>query len=116
MSKEFFTKVWTKISNALLKSFRGLICEKKDGGWELSKGNVAFWIVFGHCLYIWNKIGEVSKEATDVLTADGAEQLMETIVKYSEVSSGELNVLLALLGYAGLKTVKDGVVAWKNGE
>ena len=30
----------------LLKSFRGLICEKKDGGWELSKGATMSWILF----------------------------------------------------------------------
>ncbi len=27
----------------LLKSFRGLVCEHKAGGWELSKGAVMSW-------------------------------------------------------------------------
>ena len=40
--KESTEKVWT----ALLKSFRGLICEKKDGGWELSQGRVMAWLIF----------------------------------------------------------------------
>lgn len=31
---------------ATLKSFRGLICEKKDGGWELSTGRCMAWCVF----------------------------------------------------------------------
>jgi hypothetical protein len=30
----------------ILKSFRGLICEQKNGGWELSKGAVMSWILF----------------------------------------------------------------------
>lgn len=29
----------------LLKSFRGLICEKKDGGWEMSKGAAMSWVL-----------------------------------------------------------------------
>jgi len=29
-----------------LKSFRGLICEQKNGGWELSKGAVMAWALF----------------------------------------------------------------------
>ena len=28
-----------------LKCFRGLICEKKDGGWELSQGRVMAWLL-----------------------------------------------------------------------
>jgi hypothetical protein len=31
----------------MLKSFRGLVCEVKDGGWELSKGAVMSWVTFG---------------------------------------------------------------------
>ena len=30
----------------ILKSFRGLVCEHKAGGWELSKGAVMAWILF----------------------------------------------------------------------
>lgn len=33
----------------VLKSFRGLICEKKDGGWELSKGSVMSWLLLWAC-------------------------------------------------------------------
>ena len=29
----------------MLKSFRGLICEQKGGGWELSKGAVMSWLL-----------------------------------------------------------------------
>lgn len=29
-----------------LKAFRGLICEQKAGGWELSKGACMAWILF----------------------------------------------------------------------
>lgn len=34
-----------KAGLGLLKSFRGLICEDKKDGWELSKGSVMSWIV-----------------------------------------------------------------------
>lgn len=30
-----------------VKSFRGLFCEVKNGGWELSKGSAMSWILFG---------------------------------------------------------------------
>ena len=33
----------------LLKSFRGLVCEKKDGGWELSKGACMSWLLLYGC-------------------------------------------------------------------
>lgn len=74
------------------KCFRGLIAEPKEGwGWELSKGSVAFWIIFGHCMYVWNRI-----DPTDL----GAKM---------DVSQGELYTLWALVGYAGVKVGSDMV-------
>lgn len=35
-----------KTGVVILKAFRGLICEQKAGGWELSKGAVMSWILF----------------------------------------------------------------------
>ena len=38
-----------KVGTWLLKSFRGLICEQKSGGWELSKGAVMSWLLLYAC-------------------------------------------------------------------
>lgn len=102
-----------KVGIAVLKSFRGLICETKDGGWELSKGAVAFWVVLGHCMFVWNKIGStVAQAAQEGITA------ATTMVTKMDVSDGELYTLWALLSYAGVKigadTVKEAVATWKG--
>lgn len=134
-TKEIAVATWKKVSLAILKSFRGLICEKKDGGWELSLGRVSFWIVFSHCMYIWNRVGDVVREivepikneatvAADSIAVGGVKeeviQVVEIVVKYAEISQSELYVLFALLGYAGIKLGKDAVqgfaTAWKNGQ
>ena len=39
----------------LSKLFRGLICEQKAGGWELSKGSVMAWLLFGQVMYLASK-------------------------------------------------------------
>lgn len=38
-----------KLGHGLLKSFRGLVCEHKAGGWELSKGAVMSWLLLYGC-------------------------------------------------------------------
>lgn len=38
----------------ILKSFRGLVCEQKAGGWELSKGAVMSWLLLYAC---WVSVG-----------------------------------------------------------
>ncbi len=43
-----------------LKSFRGLVCEKKDGGWELSKGACMSWLLLWGC---WEAVGAGNLEA-----------------------------------------------------
>jgi hypothetical protein len=129
-TKEVLKATWKTVSVAVLKSFRGLICEKKDGGWELSLGRVSFWIVFAHCMYIWNKVGDITRDviepvkdaaaaAADAATASGVPEkvieVVEVITKQADISQGELYTLFALLGYAGVKVTKEAVVAWKNG-
>lgn len=42
-----------KLGNAFMKTFRGLIAEKKDGEWEMSKGNCAFWLFNAYMLPMW---------------------------------------------------------------
>ena len=107
------SELWSKLYTLLLKSFRGLICEKKEGGWELSKGNVAFWVVLVHCMYVWNKVGEIITQATT--------ETVSAIVLHADVSDGELYTLWALLGYAGAKLGKSaagdlaqGFASWKK--
>lgn len=74
------------------KCFRGLVAEPREGwGWEISKGNVAFWMVLGHCMFIWSKFDPT----------DPGQKM--------DVSPGELTFLLALLGYAGMKVGSDMV-------
>ncbi len=90
------------IGIAILKSFRGLICETKNGEWELSKGSVAFWVVFIHSMFVWNKVG-------DIIGVNG--DTMEAIIKHADISDGELYTLWALLGYAGIKV---GATALEN--
>lgn len=41
--------VLSRIGTAILKSFRGLVCEQKAGGWELSKGAVMSWLLLYAC-------------------------------------------------------------------
>ena len=36
---------------AAVRSFRGLLYEKKEDGWEISKGRVTSWILLG--IIIW---------------------------------------------------------------
>jgi len=105
-----------------LKSFRGLICEKKDGEWEMSKGNAAFWVVLGHCMWVWNQASNVASKATDAITTEGAMAAVAAVAKASDIPEYEFYTLMALLAYAGVKVAKDGmnnvtdiVSAWKGG-
>jgi hypothetical protein len=88
------------------KCFRGLIGEQKnsDGTWELSLQRVAFWVVLGHCLSVWNKI----------------DHLATTAAVKMDVSEGELYTLWALLGYGGVKigaeATKSLMATWKGGD
>jgi hypothetical protein len=79
----------------MLQLFGGLFMEQKDGMWVVSKGSVAFWAVFIHCLWVWTK---------PVLTTGVA----------PDVASGELYALFALLGYAGVKKGVDAFSAAKS--
>ena len=83
--------------NALLRAIRGAVAEKKHGNWETSKGSVAFWTVFGHCMYVWSQ---------SVIT--------ETSKIYSDVSPGEKYTLWALLSYAGVKIGGDTIKHFKS--
>lgn len=70
-----------------LKVVRGLIAEKKDGEWEMSKGGVGFWLVLGHLMYAF---------ATE-----------------RPVGDMEVYVLFGLMGYNSLKHIRDGFAARK---
>jgi hypothetical protein len=72
----------------LARALRGLVAEQKDGHWEASKGNMAFWAILVHAMVTW------SNGAT--------------------VPDGELYTLWALLGYAGVKQVRSAYTADKN--
>lgn len=72
-----------KTALAIFRAARGLIAERKHGEWELSKGHIAFWIVFFHCIHIWS-------------AGPG-----------SSASEGELDTLWALLGYSTFKMGAD---------
>ena len=74
---------WHNVKRYALKLFGGLFMELKDGEWTVSKGAVAFWVLFVHCLTVWQQV-----------TPDLA---------HKDVSDGELYTLWALLGYAGVK-------------
>lgn len=121
---DFFGKMGSGIS----RSFRGLICEKKDGKWELSKGNVSYWIVFGMMLKIWYNKGaqftmpdlskfEDAKGMNQALV--GMQDVAAQIAASSDVPESMLYVWGALLGYAMVKTTKGGIAraaaAWKGG-
>jgi hypothetical protein len=42
---EKLTKAGEFLYGAILKSFRGLVCEPKAGGWEMSKGATMSWLL-----------------------------------------------------------------------
>ena len=93
------TKVHDYTADKLLKFFGGLFMEQKeqtDGSykWVSSLGRVAFWIVFGHMMYVFGTGGTLAGQ--------------------------EENVFYALLGYQGVKLGKDtltGTVSvWKGGQ
>ncbi len=85
----------TYVGGKLLQFVGGLFMEQKgDGGsWVASLGRVAFWVVFGHLMYLWQ----------GAKVPDGS----------------EMSVFYALLGYQGAKIGKDmvteGAAAWKGG-
>jgi hypothetical protein len=68
---------------------------------------VGFWIIFGHCLYVWNSVTQTVVDAVTTITR-------------GSVSEGELYTLWALLGYAGLKVstdmVKTSMTTWQKGK
>jgi len=90
-----------------LQVFGGLLMEQKNGEkmWIVSMGKTAFWITFGHCLYVWN---------TNVETVVDK---VSTIVR-GDVSEGELYALFTLIGYQGAKigkaTIVEGIAAFKG--
>jgi hypothetical protein len=102
---------WLK--KVALQVFGGLFMEQKDEDndgkylWVASMGKTAFWITFGHCLYVWN----TSVEAV----VNGV-----TTVMRGNVSDGELYALFTLVGYQGAKilksTVTEGISAFKGGD
>lgn len=124
-------KVYATLELVFLKAFRGLLMEKKDGGWELSKGNVAFWMVLAHCMYVWsgNAAGTAVSSALDaaadtagavaveeVLTEDNNSGLLDTLAEAvgtsglgSDVSQQEFWLLMALLAYAVTKNTKGSM-------
>jgi hypothetical protein len=128
-------KLWDKGSMGMLKAFRGLLCEKKDGGWELSKGNTAFWIVLSHCMYVWAGATKAAAAVTDAAVGaatEAAAATTEAVTSAGEtvadagmldslggmlanvgvggaVPEQEFWLLMALLGYATVKTTKGGM-------
>jgi len=43
------------IMSVATKVLGGLFGEKKDGTYMASKGNVAFWVLLGHCMWGWHQ-------------------------------------------------------------
>lgn len=129
-TKAFLKSAWNKISLGTLKAFRGLICEKKDGGWELSLGRVSFWVVFSHCMYVWNSgahaakavvgtaidaasaVGEAAVDATSAVGTSAIDTIANTagaLSASSGVPEQEFYLLLTLIGYSAIKVTKGGV-------
>jgi hypothetical protein len=109
---------WHKLGDGVLRTFRGLVYEKKDGAWEISQGRTAFWVVFFHCMHVWNSgVKAAAKAAIDTATAtDQLPAAVESVSNaISMVSIGnnvpeqEFYLLMALIGYSALKTTKGGV-------
>ena len=137
--KDLAKKAWDKLSLGFLKAFRGLLCEKKNGeGWELSKGNCAFWLVLSHSMYVWsgkaNKAvgaaletaakaaGEAAVAAGDVATPTSEAVAEAGMLSYIGDMIGSVGVgggvpdqefwlLMALLGYATVKHTKGGLTS-----
>lgn len=95
---------WNKIS----KTFRGLIAEKKDGEWELSKGNVSYWIVLGFMLKIWNTRPNIEIPVENYVEV---QNLVSQLSQVSDVPEYMFYAFVMLLSYAG---VKLGVGAMGN--
>lgn len=125
---EKFSKWTGSTMKWISKSFRGLLCEKKEGEWELSKGNVSYWIVFGMmCKIWWNhgvqfKMPDLSnlEDAEGVKASLGAmRDVVSQISSASDVPETMLYVWGALLTYATVKATKGGVTnmmaAWRSG-
>lgn len=132
-TKEFFKSAWNKISLGMLKAFRGLICEKKEGGWELSRSRVAFWVVFSHCMYVWNSGAKAAKavantaidaaaatadSGVDIAAAAASEAVgaldsmadtVGTLSMQTGVSEQEFYLLLVLVGYSALKNTRGSI-------
>lgn len=70
-----------------LQFLGGLFMEQKtdDGTWMASLGRVSFWIVFGHLMWTW----QWGSKAPD---------------------ASEMTAFYTLLGYLGVKVVRDGAV------
>lgn len=116
--KELSQTVWNKISLAILKAFRGLFCEKKHDGWELSKGNVSFWIVLVHCLIQWSVktpqiVQDIAGAAVSMAAPAISEQgMVDTLLSAKgPVSDQEFYLLVLLLGYAVVKQTKGGITS-----
>jgi len=136
-SLSVLSKMYAKFELVFLKAFRGLLMEEKGGGWELSKGNVAFWVVLTHCMYVWSgkakteavgKALETAASAAGTAVTEGANTAVAAVGTASEaglldsvvglvgsvgvgtgVPEQEFWLLMALLGYSTVKTTKGGL-------
>jgi len=105
--KEATQSLYGWLKKFSLQVFGGLLMEQKNGEkmWIVSMGKTAFWITFGHCLYVWNTSVET---VVDKVT---------TMVR-GDVSEGELYALFTLIGYQGAKigkaTIVEGIAAFKG--
>ncbi len=127
-------KLWTSLTKGFHKLYRGLLCEKKEGEWELSKGNVAFWIVLWHCMMTWSgkadaavgKIAETAAKAVGKAAHAAAEEgiavageagLWDALTDLDvggPVPQQEYWFLLALLSYATIKHTKGSMTNLMN--
>ena len=113
--KDMLAQLWMSLNKNVHKLYRGLLCEKKDGEWELSKGNAAFWVVFAHCMYVWShSVGKAMAVVTEVAdsAAPEAASLLDTVMNMSgggSVQGQEFWLLTMLLGYATVKQTKGGL-------
>lgn len=106
---------YNKLEFVAVKSFRGLLMEKKEGGWEFSKGNVAFWIVLAHCMYVWSgnanvdKVSKMVDEAAEKVDGNLLDTVTGSIGLGGGVPEQEFWFLMFLLGYATVKHTKGGL-------
>ena len=86
-------------NNGLLKVIGGLVMEQKDGQWVISLTRLLTLILFGHCVFVWNK----AVMAVLPIITDGAAIPQKLLEATRDVPQGELYTLWGLLGIAGVK-------------